>query len=104
MLIRFLWLRTSGGVCPFAENEFFVSAMGHHSYIEIGGTNVRHYSDPTANAAIGAIEKELKARKAYVKKLNLLYRQGLLSDEYLKCISRQFTGIFAYLYEEIFRV
>lgn len=64
---------------------------------------MRHYSDPTASTALGAIEKELKARKAYVKKLNLLYRQGLLSEEYLKHISRQFTGIFAHLYEEIFQ-
>ena len=63
---------------------------------------MRNYSDPTANAAIGAVERELREKKKTAKKLKELRKSGLLTEEMLMQARRQFTGIFTHLYSLIF--
>lgn len=62
-----------------------------------------NYSDPTASAALGSVQREYEAKKKFARKLKSLYRQGLLSDEYLRTVSRWYRGVYAHLYDEIFQ-
>ena len=64
---------------------------------------MRHYSDPTANTALGSVQKEYEAKKKFARRLKSLYRQGLLSDEYLRTVNRWYKGVYAHLFEEIFQ-
>ena len=43
-----------------------------------------YYSNPTANAAIGAVDKELNRVKKEVKRLKELKKAGYLTDEKVK--------------------
>ena len=61
------------------------------------------YSNPTANAAIGAIEREMKAKEKKVKVAKELYSQGKLSDDMMISLYREFKGIYRPLLWEIFR-
>jgi len=63
---------------------------------------MRNDSDPTASAAIGAIDREFKAKEKLAKRLRFLRRRGLLTEKELTEAGRQFTGIFAGLYLVIF--
>lgn len=63
---------------------------------------MRNYSDPTANAAIGAVEKEFKAKEKYAKRLKELRRNGLISEKTLAKARADFPGIFSVLYVKIF--
>lgn len=63
---------------------------------------MRNYSDPTANAAIGSVEKEFKAKQKLAKRLKELRLQGRLSEEQLEDARKYFRGIFTYVYDEIF--
>ena len=60
------------------------------------------YSNPTANAAIGAIEREMKAKEKKVKVAKELYSQGKLSDDMMISLYREFKGIYRPLLWEIF--
>ena len=61
------------------------------------------YSNPTANAAIGAVEREMKAKEKKVKVAKELYTQGKLSDDMMISSYREFKGIYRPLLWEIFR-
>ena len=61
------------------------------------------YSNPTANAAIGAVEREMKAKEKKVKVAKELYTQGKLSDDMMISLYREFKGIYRPLLWEIFR-
>lgn len=61
------------------------------------------YSNPTANAAIGAVEREMKAKEKKVKVAKELYSQGKLSDDMMISLYREFKGIYRPLLWEIFR-
>ena len=60
------------------------------------------YSNPTANAAIGAVEREMKAKEKKVKVAKELYTQGKLSDDMMISLYREFKGIYRPLLWEIF--
>ena len=60
------------------------------------------YSNPTANAAIGAVEREMKAKEKKVKVAKKLYSQGKLSDDMMISLYREFKGIYRPLLWEIF--
>ena len=60
------------------------------------------YSNPTANAAIGAVEREMKAKEKKVKVAKELYSQGKLSDDMMISLYREFKGIYRPLLREIF--
>ena len=61
------------------------------------------YSNPTANAAIGAVEREMKAKEKKVKVAKELCSQGNLSDDMMISLYREFKGIYRPLLWEIFR-
>lgn len=60
------------------------------------------YSNPTANAAIGAVEREMKAKEKKVKVAKELYSQGKLSDDMMISLYREFKGIYRPLLWGIF--
>ena len=49
-----------------------------------------YYSNPTANAAIGAVDKELNKVKKEVKRLKELKKAGNLTDEKVRKIRARF--------------
>lgn len=61
-----------------------------------------YYSDPTASAAIGAVDKELNQMKKRAKQLAKLRRTGSLTWEEELRARRQFTGIYSRLLKEAF--
>ena len=64
---------------------------------------MRNYSDPTANAAIGAIEREFRAKKKLAKRLRALWLEGKLTDQIIDRALPHFSGIFSSLWAEVFR-
>lgn len=57
-------------------------------------------SNPTANAAIGAVDKELAQMRKEAARLKALKRQGRLSPAAQQAARRRFTGIYKRLLEE----
>lgn len=57
-------------------------------------------NDPTANAAIGAIDRELRQKAAEAAKLRERKLRGELTREEEREARRRFTGIFRHLIEE----
>lgn len=53
-----------------------------------------HYSDPTANRALGGINREFSRHAKKAKKLRDLYKEGKLTEEELNQAQAQFTGIY----------
>ena len=62
-----------------------------------------HYSDPTANAAIGSIDREMRTMRKTAEWLGRMKSLGLLSPEQIANARRQFTGIFAPILENALR-
>lgn len=60
------------------------------------------YSNPTANAAIGAVEREMKKKEKKIKYARELYQQGKLSDDMKLSLYREFRGIYKPLLKGIF--
>ncbi|MBQ6707709.1 MAG: hypothetical protein IJM97_02020 [Clostridia bacterium] len=56
-----------------------------------------YYSDPTANAAIGAAEKELNIMRKKAQKIKRLRQQGRLSPAAEKALFKEFSGIYRHL-------
>lgn len=59
-----------------------------------GGSNMSYYSNPTENAAIGAVDRELKAMKKRASRLRYLKRRGLLSAAEEAQARKEFVGIY----------
>lgn len=53
-----------------------------------------YYSDPTASAATGAVDQELRQMKKRAREIGRQYRLGLLSPKELAQAARPFTGIY----------
>lgn len=53
-----------------------------------------YYSDPTANAAISSVEKDLKRMTRIAEKIAARYTADRISAEELERAERQFTGIY----------
>jgi len=53
-----------------------------------------YYSDPTANAAVSSIEKDMKRMTRYAEKIAARYVANRISPEELALAERQFTGIY----------
>lgn len=53
-----------------------------------------YYSDPTANAALGEINREFSKLEKKAKRLCKLYKQGKISRQTLEDAQTQFTGIY----------
>lgn len=61
-----------------------------------------YYSNPTANAAIGAVDKEIRAKQKFAKRLKALRKKGLISDEEIARARCRFPGLYRRFYLEIF--
>lgn len=57
-------------------------------------------SDPTANAAIGAVDRELKQMRKRAEQIRARRRMGLLTRQEELNARMQFTGIFRHLLRE----
>lgn len=62
-----------------------------------------YYANPTANAAMGAVDKEIRAKKKLAKRLKVLRKQGFLSEAQIAAYRHEFRGIHRKLYADIFR-
>lgn len=54
-----------------------------------------HYSNPTANAAIGAVDRELKQMRKRAEQIKRRRKNGQLTNEELVLARKQFVGIYA---------
>ena len=52
-----------------------------------------YYSDPTANAAMGAVDKELNAKRKLAKQIARQYHEGWLSLRELEQARKEFRGL-----------
>lgn len=59
-----------------------------------------HYSNPTANAAIGAVDREIRMMRKRADQIKRRRQQGLLTPEELTTARRQFVGIYARFLQE----
>ena len=56
-----------------------------------------YYSDPTASAALGGINREFSKLERKSKNLRKLYNEGKISEQALKKAQSQFTGIYRHV-------
>lgn len=54
-----------------------------------------HYSNPTANAAIGAVDREIRMMRKRAEQIKRRRQQGLLTPKELAAARKQFIGIYA---------
>ena len=62
-----------------------------------------YYSDPTASAAIGAVDKEIRLMRKKAKRLKQLRQLGVLTPQMEAAAQREFTGIYRRFLEEALR-
>lgn len=60
-----------------------------------------YYSNPTANAAIGAVDKEIARMRKWTLELAKRRRQGRLTSRELEQARRAFTGIYRRFLREV---
>ena len=53
-----------------------------------------HYSNPTENAAVGTVDRELKRLQKLAKRIRQRNRMGMLTAEELADARKQFVGIY----------
>lgn len=53
-----------------------------------------HYSNPTANAAIGSVDREIKMMRKRAEQIKRRRQKGLLTAQELAQARRQFVGIY----------
>lgn len=56
-----------------------------------------YFSDPTANAAVGNIDRVFSRLEKKAKRLCRLYREGKITLDDLERANAQFTGIYRYV-------
>ena len=54
-----------------------------------------HYSNPTATAAIGAVDRKIRMMCKRVDQIKHRRQQGLLTPEELATARKQFIGVYA---------
>ncbi len=60
-----------------------------------------YYSDPTANMAIGNINREFSKHIKKAKKLRKLYEEGKLSPDALQKAQSQFRGLYRHVLQNV---
>ena len=58
---------------------------------------MKHYSDPTANKALGGINREFSRLEKKAKTLCRLLDEGRLTTEQFQAAQSQFTGIYRHV-------
>ena len=53
-----------------------------------------YYSNPTANAAIGSVDQELRLLKKWAKQIRKRRQLGLLTQEEIARAQKQFVGVY----------
>ena len=53
-----------------------------------------YYSNPTANAAIGSVDRELRLLKKWAKQIRKRRQLGLLTQEEIARAQKQFVGVY----------
>ena len=53
-----------------------------------------HYSNPTANAAIGTVDREIRMMRKRAQQIKRLRRQGRLTPQEEALARKQFVGIY----------
>lgn len=61
---------------------------------------MNHYSNPTANAAIGTVDREIRMMRKRAKQIKLRRQKGLLTPEELAQARKQFVGIYKRFLQE----
>lgn len=54
-----------------------------------------HYSNPTANAAIGTVDREIRMMRKRAEQIKRRRKNGQLTNEELALARKQFVGIYA---------
>ncbi|MBO7217857.1 MAG: hypothetical protein J6V50_04070 [Clostridia bacterium] len=62
---------------------------------------MNHYSDPTAAAALGNINREFSRLEKKAKKLRRLFGEGKLSDRELQRAQSQFSGLYRHVLDNV---
>lgn len=52
-----------------------------------------YYSNPTANTAMGAADKEIRAMRQWAKEISRLHREGRLGQMELELARQRFRGV-----------
>ncbi len=60
-----------------------------------------HYADPTANAALGDINREFSRLEKKARRLQERYKRGEISDEALERAQQQYTGIYRHVLRRV---
>lgn len=60
-----------------------------------------YYSDPTANMAIGNINREFSKHIKKAKKLRKAYEAGKISSDTLKKAQSQFRGLYRHVLDNV---
>ncbi len=60
-----------------------------------------HYSDPTAAAALGEINREFSRLEKKAKNLRKLLKEGKISPEEIEKAQKQFTGLYRHVLENV---
>ncbi|MBE6959712.1 MAG: hypothetical protein E7448_03190 [Ruminococcaceae bacterium] len=58
---------------------------------------MNHYSDPTANRALGSINREFSRLEKKAKQIRRRLKEGRMSPEELEKAQAQFTGIYRHV-------
>lgn len=64
---------------------------------------MNHYSDPTANKALGGINREFARLEKKAKKLRALWEEGQITQADLDRAQSQFTGIYRHVLTHVLR-
>lgn len=62
-----------------------------------------YYSDPTASAALGNINRQFSKMEKKAKRIRRLWVEGKLTYEDLERIEREFTGIYRHVLLNVLR-
>jgi len=55
---------------------------------------MNHFSNPTANAAIGSVDREIKMMRKRAEQIKRRRQKGLLTPQELAQARKQFVGIY----------
>lgn len=64
---------------------------------------MHYYSDPTANKALGGINREFNRLEKKAKKLRALFQEGKITEVDLEKAQSQFTGIYRHVLTHVLR-
>ncbi len=64
---------------------------------------MNYYSDPTANLALGNINREFSKHIKKAKRLCKLYKEGKLSAEALDAAHKQFNGLYRHVLDNVIK-